>query len=85
MTMSLAGTATDDSGPAIAQAGAMGYAGLLLGPVLIGYLANLSSLRMALGIAVVLGLLIALASRLLPGRDQTSVPVENRERVSASA
>ncbi|MER7504152.1 MFS transporter [Nonomuraea pusilla] len=73
MTLSLAGTATDNPGPAIAQAGAMGYAGLLLGPVAIGFLSNATSLRTALGVAVVLGALIALASRLLPGRETAAV------------
>ncbi|WP_157250810.1 MFS transporter [Nonomuraea typhae] len=67
VTMSMAGTATDTPGPAIAQAAAMGYAGLLLGPVVIGFLSDLSSLRTALGLAVVLGLLIALGARFLPG------------------
>lgn len=75
MTLSLAGTATDVPGPAIAQAGAMGYAGLLLGPVVIGFLSDAVSLRTALGIAIVLGLLIALASRFLPRREPMSITV----------
>ncbi|MEW9532657.1 MFS transporter [Microbispora sp. NPDC049125] len=66
MTVSLAGTATADPGPAIAQAGAMGYAGLLLGPVVIGFLSAAASLRAAMGTAVVLGVLIAVAARFLP-------------------
>ncbi|MFB9630430.1 MFS transporter [Nonomuraea helvata] len=73
LTLSLAGTATDTPGPAIAQAGAMGYAGLLLGPVVIGFLSDVTSLRTALGIGVVLGALIAFASRLLPRREATAV------------
>jgi MFS family permease len=67
MALSLAGTATDDPGAAIAQTGAMGYAGLLLGPVIIAVLSEHSSLRTALVTAVVLGVLIAVAARLLPG------------------
>ncbi|NRQ33521.1 MFS transporter [Nonomuraea sp. NN258] len=66
MTLSLAGTATANPGPAIAQAGAMGYAGLLLGPVAIGFLSDATSLHTALSLAVVLGVLIALAARFLP-------------------
>ncbi|MCG5214399.1 MFS transporter [Streptosporangium sp. KLBMP 9127] len=66
MAMSLAGTATDSPGPAIAQTGAMGYAGLLLGPVVIGYLSEHASLRTAMFTAVVLGVLITLATRFLP-------------------
>ncbi|MBT2231109.1 MFS transporter [Nonomuraea sp. NEAU-A123] len=75
MTLSLAGTATDNPGPAIAQAGAMGYAGLLLGPVVIGFLTDVTSLRAALGIAVVLGVAIAVAARFLPRQEPTSVTV----------
>lgn len=72
LTLSLAGTATDTPGPAIAQAGAMGYAGLLLGPVVIGFLSDATSLRTALGLAVVLGLLIAAAARFLPREEQVA-------------
>jgi MFS family permease len=72
LTMSLAGTATETPGPAIAQAGAMGYAGLLLGPVVIGFLSDAVSLRTALGLAVVLGLLIAISARFLPKPRQTA-------------
>ncbi|GAA3157715.1 MFS transporter [Nonomuraea roseoviolacea] len=88
MTLSLAGTATDNPGPAIAQAGAMGYAGLLLGPVVIGFLSDATSLRTALGLAVVLGLLITLAARLLPREEPAAVrvlPARERERVEVAA
>lgn len=89
VTLSLAGTATDNPGPAIAQAGAMGYAGLLLGPVVIGFLTDVTSLRTALGLAIVLGVLITVAARFLPRRDRTTVitlPAETEaplERVAA--
>ncbi|MEQ4719047.1 MFS transporter [Nonomuraea sp. B19D2] len=88
LTLSLAGTATDTPGPAIAQAGAMGYAGLLLGPVVIGFLSDATSLRTALGIGVVLGALIALASRLLPRREPTAIapaPAVEREPAELAA
>jgi MFS family permease len=88
LTLSLAGTATDAPGPAIAQAGAMGYAGLLLGPVVIGFLSDATSLRTALGLGVVLGLLIALASRLLPRREPAainSLPVRDPEPAEVAA
>ncbi|WP_188191580.1 MFS transporter [Nonomuraea sp. SYSU D8015] len=88
LTLSLAGTATDTPGPAIAQAGAMGYAGLLLGPVMIGFLSDVTSLRTALGVGVVLGLLIALASRLLPRTEPAAIsplPVGEREPAEAAA
>ncbi|MEO3800904.1 MFS transporter [Nonomuraea sp. B1E8] len=86
LTLSLAGTATRTPGPAIAQAGAMGYAGLLLGPVVIGFLSDATSLRTALGVAVVLGVLIALASRLLPREEPAPVtPLPVREPAEAAA
>ncbi|MDF5753413.1 MFS transporter [Spongiactinospora sp. TRM90649] len=66
VALSLAGTATTSPGPAIAQTGAMGYAGLLLGPVVIGFLSGHASLRTALFTAVALGVVIAVAARLLP-------------------
>ncbi|MER5645642.1 MFS transporter [Streptosporangium sp. NPDC002524] len=76
MAMSLAGGATGDPGPAIAQTGAMGYAGLLLGPVIIGFLSDLVTLRVGLGIAVVLGVLIAVAAWFLPRSRAVTVPLE---------
>ncbi|WP_063842857.1 MFS transporter [Sphaerimonospora mesophila] len=80
MALSLAGTATDRPGPAIAQAGAMGYAGLLLGPVVVGFLSTATSLRAALGIAVALGLLVAVAGRFLPAVMRTAAPPAGRAR-----
>ncbi|WP_185068192.1 MFS transporter [Nonomuraea jabiensis] len=86
LTLSLAGTATDSPGPAIAQAGAMGYAGLLLGPVVIGFISDATTLRTALGIGVVLGVLIAAASRFLPRSEPaaitSSVTLTERETVA---
>lgn len=66
MTLSLAGKTSDNPGPAIAQASAMGYSGLLLGPVIIGFLSDATSLHTAMGLTIVLGLGIAALSRLLP-------------------
>ncbi len=65
--LSLAGGADPaQSGPAIAQTAAIGYAGLLLGPVLIGFLADATSLRLALSAGLVLGAVIWLSTRYLP-------------------
>ncbi|MBX6383795.1 MAG: MFS transporter [Microbispora sp.] len=75
MALSLAGTATPAPGPAIAQASAMGYAGLLLGPVVIGFVSTAASLRAAMGVAVVLGVVIAVAARLLPASRTEIVPL----------
>ena len=80
MAMSLAGGATGSPGPAIAQTGAMGYAGLLLGPVIIGFLSDLITLRVGLGIAVVLGVLIAAAAWFLPRSRAVTVPRETPRR-----
>ncbi|MFI0419431.1 MFS transporter [Spongiactinospora sp. 9N601] len=68
VALSLAGTATGSPGPAIAQTSAMGYAGLLLGPVVIGFVSDHASLRTAMFSAVVLGVVIAIMTRLLPRR-----------------
>ncbi|MFB9836103.1 MFS transporter [Actinoallomurus acaciae] len=68
-TISVAGTiAPGRSAGAVAQVGAMGYGGLVLGPVVIGFLSDLSSLRVGLGVAAVLGLLIAAGARYVPMR-----------------
>ncbi|GAA3425102.1 MFS transporter [Streptosporangium nondiastaticum] len=82
VALSLAGGAVANPGPAIAQTGAMGYAGLLLGPVVIGFISDVATLRTALGIAVVLGLLIAVAARFLPraGTRVPAAPVETPDR-----
>ncbi|MEV0585651.1 MFS transporter [Nonomuraea sp. NPDC050310] len=80
MTLSLAGNATDNPGPAIAQAGAMGYSGLLLGPVVIGFLSDATSLHTALGLAVVLGLAIAVLARFLPRPRLLARPTRPREQ-----
>ncbi|ACY99106.1 MULTISPECIES: MFS transporter [Thermomonospora] len=65
--ISLAGTAAPGrSAASVAQVGAMGYGGLLLGPVLIGFLAEATSLRAGLGVVVVAALLVAAGARLLP-------------------
>ncbi|AWS46469.1 MFS transporter [Streptosporangium sp. 'caverna'] len=80
MAMSLAGDAVANPGPAIAQTGAMGYAGLLLGPVIIGLLSDLATLRVGLGIAVVLGVLIALTARFLPRPGTAAAPAEAPQR-----
>lgn len=59
-TISLAGTAAPDRpAAAVAQVGAMGYGGLLLGPVVVGFLGELTSLRVGVGAVVLLALVIA--------------------------
>ncbi len=75
MTLSLAGTATDTPGPAIAQAGAMGYAGLLLGPVVdrlpVGR--HVAAYR-ARAWRSCWALLIAAAARFLPREEPVATP-----------
>lgn len=62
----LGGNDTTHAGAAIARIGTMGYTGLLLGPVLIGFLADATTLRVGLGVTVALALAVAAGSRLLP-------------------
>jgi MFS family permease len=50
-------------GPAIAAISTAGYIGLVAGPSSIGLTAELSSLRAALGIVVVLSILVAVLAR----------------------
>ncbi|MET8159862.1 MFS transporter [Sphaerisporangium sp. NPDC005289] len=89
IALSLAGTATPTPGPAIAQTGAMGYAGLLLGPVVIGFLSHAMTLRFALGVAAVLGVSIAVAARFLPRtrslRDATTTAEPRPSALRAAA
>jgi MFS family permease len=53
------------AGQAIARVAAMGYAGFLVGPIVIGAFAQLTSLRWALGVPVVLTVFVALAATAL--------------------
>ncbi|MBC6459342.1 MFS transporter [Actinomadura sp. HBU206391] len=70
--VSLSGTvAPGRSAAAIAQVGTMGYGGLLLGPMVIGLLADRTSLRMGLTIVVALALMIAVGARFLPVTERT--------------
>lgn len=62
----LGGSDTTHAGAAIARIGTMAYTGLLLGPVLIGFLADATTLRVGLGVTVALALAVAAGSRLLP-------------------
>ncbi|MBC6464417.1 MFS transporter [Actinomadura alba] len=72
--VSLSGTvAPGQSAASIAQVGTMGYGGLLLGPIVIGLVADHTSLRLGLTIVVALALLIAVGARYLPVTAQTDV------------
>ncbi|MCW2944161.1 MAG: major facilitator superfamily 1 [Actinoallomurus sp.] len=88
-TISVAGTIVPGrSAGAVTQVGAMGYGGLVLGPVVIGFLADVSSLRVGLGVAIVLGLVIAAGVRYVPMRRLAAVAEEpeiDREAVSLAA
>lgn len=73
-TISLAGSAAPDRpAAAVAQVGAMGYGGLLLGPVVVGFLSDATSLRLGVGTVVVLALLIAAGARFVPLRTPMDV------------
>lgn len=60
----------------------MGYGGLVLGPVVIGFVSDVSSLRVGLGVAAVLGVVIAAGSRYVPVRRLVAVA---REREAGRA
>jgi MFS family permease len=82
-TISLAGSAAPDRpAAAVAQVGAMGYGGLLLGPVGVGFLSDATSLRLGVGTVVVLALLIAAGARFVPLRtsaDVATAPAESAD------
>jgi MFS family permease len=71
LAVSLAGATDSQHGEAaIAQLSVIGYAGLLAGPAMIGALADLVVLRVALAVvAVALGSVIVMAGQLLPEPD----------------
>jgi MFS family permease len=73
LTFSIAG-GLDEAGAGIAQAGAMGYGGMLIGPVVIGYVANATSVRAALLIPVALGVVVTVLARPVSTAD-ASAPV----------
>ncbi|MEO3782782.1 MFS transporter [Actinocorallia sp. B10E7] len=87
--LSLAGTAAPGrSAASVAQVGAMGYGGLLLGPVLISAAAEASTIRVGLSLVVVLSAAIAISVRFLPLRETTdlaAVPRRSAEHEPVAA
>jgi MFS family permease len=63
------------SGAGIAQVGAMGYGGMLIGPVAIGYVAQATSLRTGLASVAGLALVMSVLGRLVPAPAPASVAV----------
>ncbi|WP_131738600.1 MFS transporter [Actinomadura roseirufa] len=85
-TISLAGTAAPGrTGAAVAQVGAMGYGGLLLGPVVVGFLSDATSLRLGVGVVVVLALLIAAGARFVPADADAGIAGHSPEAAVAAA
>ncbi|MCD0448278.1 MFS transporter [Actinocorallia sp. API 0066] len=88
-TISLAGTAAPgQAAAAVTQVGAMGYGGLLLGPVVIGAIAEGTSVRTGLAVVLVLAAVIVAATRKLPLRDTIDSaaptrPADDRELQAA--
>jgi MFS family permease len=81
LMFSLAG-ALDSTGAAIAAAGVMGYGGMLIGPVVIGYLANVTSLRAGLLVSVALAVIASVLGR-VAGAVETPAPAEQTASRSA--
>ena len=85
-TISLAGSvAPDRPAAAVAQVGAMGYGGLLLGPVVVGFLSDATSLRLGVGTVVVLALLIAVGARFVPVRTPADAAAHLDARAAEAA
>jgi len=73
-------------GDAVAGVASLGYMGFLLGPPLIGFLADLMSLRIALGlVAIVLLGVQALVGHLPPARETSDVPEPSERPVVLGA
>lgn len=68
LILSAAGETSNVPSKAIAFVSACGYGGLLLGPAIIGLLAELTALRFALGAVVVLSALVAVAGGVVGAR-----------------
>lgn len=68
VALSLAGrSAPGRSGEAVAVATAVGWSAFLLGPALVGAIADLTSLRAALGVVAISALAVAALARVAPG------------------
>jgi MFS family permease len=65
LTFSIAGSLVP-SGAGVAQVAAMGYAGMLLGPVVLGVIADASSLRVTFVVVAALAVLMSVVGRVLP-------------------
>jgi Major Facilitator Superfamily len=69
------------TGPGLAVVSSLGYLGLLVGPPIIGGLAQLTSLRLACVLLVLAGMLVvALAPYAAPSREAASDPSEQNEQ-----
>ncbi len=72
MAFSAAGNAKGvNQGVALAAIATMGYTGFLVGPPLIGFIAQGTGLRLALGVVVILSLVIAFGSSTLKASEQS--------------
>jgi predicted MFS family arabinose efflux permease len=85
LTLSAAGrTSKQASGTAIAAVATCGYMGFLVGPPVIGFIADALSLRIALGMVVVLSLLATVSARAVDDpkhaeQGQVPAPIEHPE------
>lgn len=68
LVLSAAGETAKVPSKAIAFVSACGYGGLLLGPAIIGLLAEMTALRLALGSVVVLSVLVAAVGGIVAGK-----------------
>jgi fucose permease len=82
LTFSIAG-ALDRTGAGITKVGMLGYGGMLVGPVVIGYLANVTSLRVGLLVPVALAVITSVLGR-IAGSVETGAPAEPTTSRSAA-
>jgi MFS family permease len=62
------------TGRNLARVASVGYVGTVCGPIIIGWLAQATSLRLALGLTVVLALVIAASARAVGSHDRGAPP-----------
>jgi MFS family permease len=62
------------AGRNIARVASIGYAGSVTGPIMIGWLAEATSLRLALGLSAILALVITAAAKILDSQPRPTSP-----------
>lgn len=77
LALSAAGEAGRTPSAAIAFVSACGYGGFLLGPPVIGFFAELTSLTVSLATVIVLSVMVAIAANVVGGKRESAHPAYN--------